>query len=328
MSPFPSEAERDDGGWRERGAGSGGCVGDGPRGAAGKREMLFLNLEKIARSDTQSVTARPREPRPWSPRSQSTWTPRHRDFLSISTLNTLLATAMDSHHTADERGVALRRIQRIVSTSNPNVAGSLAQSHFSTLNSSRALSDRGSSSAEQSPFSQHAAAMLLWWTNTRDAVLDLTKEVQEQVRVQAVRLITLQLARINTFNTPPKYDANGWRVPTLATLSINGQSRGVGKGKQRHPKVTPDYGTERTVADAADEEFRQRVRAALLSGANDISEAFRSACLRALGLVCKPGDEEALLCLGSKLGDGSDGARLQACNALARLGAEVRHAVC
>ena len=71
-------------------------------------------------------------------------------------------------------------------------------------------------------------------------------------------------------------------------------------------------------------EFRRRVRAAFLSGSNDGCQVYRTACLKALGQVCKAGDEEVLLCLGAKLSDASDDARKEACNALARLGADKR----
>ena len=211
---------------------------------------------------------------------------------------------MDRHQTGDNRAVALRRVQRVIGTSNPNVAGSLAQSHLFSSNSSRALFDRADSTAGQTPYVQHAAAMQLWWSHARDAILDLTKEVEEQVRVQAAQLLTLQLARTNTFTTPPLYDVNGWRINMTSM-----RSPGAGRARQSRE---------------ADMEFRRRVRAAFLSGSNDGSQAYRTACLKALGQVCKAGDEEVLLCLGGKLSDASDDARKEACNALARLGADRR----
>jgi len=231
---------------------------------------------------------------------------------------------MDRHQTGDNRAVALRRVQRIIGISNPNVAGSLAHSHLSS-NSSRGLLDRAGSSVGQTPYVQHAAAMQLWWSHARDAVLDLTKEVEEQVRVQAAKLLTLQLARTNTFTTPPRYDVNGWRMNMTSVRSPGaGGAKEGGGGHSRLAAREAHHRSGRIAEADRGMEFRRRVRAAFLSGSNDGCQAYRTVCLKALGQVCKTGDEEVLLCLGGKLGDASDDARKEACNALARLGADRR----
>lgn len=163
--------------------------------------------------------------------------------------------------------------------------------------------------ADCSRYADHAAEAKAWWIHAKWSMLDLLADPQDQVRLEAIKVLILQQARRYLQSAAPAFDRNGWR------LSVDGGASRPDKGLQPG-RLTPRTGRQ----DARDQAFYDRVRTALIQGTGDGHDAYRALCVQGLGEVCAYGDEEVLLCLGEKLSDCSDQVCMYATSALARLG--------
>jgi len=175
---------------------------------------------------------------------------------------------------------------RCLMGSNPCVRGSLAEQEYAAQ------------AGNPAQYAAHAAQTRAWWVHARWTFLELLQVADEGIRAEAVKTIILQQSRCTRRGKPESFDRNGWRVAAAA----HGRALGARDG------------------DAPEKAFQDRVRTALIQGANDGNETYRALCVQGLGQVCTWGDEEVLLALGERLSDCSDLVSIKASSAIARLG--------